>query len=190
MIEVFDSVGALTHAIDVHLQGKPFGQYIGTIHRTRTAVQHTLLLLPTLDELNLRPSEKGEDKKNIYECCRLAGLIYGVAVVYPVPNSYGVLQELVKRLQRALIVLDIESCGRTLDGVLLWMVTLGGIAALDKPERVWFASQLGDLMRRQGMDGWDNMEGRLESFLWLESACGQGWHMLWDEARAGSYGET
>jgi hypothetical protein len=190
MLEVFDSIGALTHAIGVHLQGKPFGQYLGTIHRTRTAIQHSLLLLPTFDELNLRPKEEGVEKKNVYECCRLTALIYGVAVVYPVPNSHGVLQKLVTLLQTALVVLNIESCGSDLDGVLLWMVALGGIAALDKPERVWFASQLGGLMRKQGIGDWGDAEDILESFLWLESACGQGGHMLCDEAMAGSYGET
>jgi hypothetical protein len=190
MLEVFDSIGALTHAIGVHLQGKPFGRYLGTIHRTRTAIQHSLLLLPTFGELNLRPEEEGVEKKNVYECCRLTALIYGVAVVYPVPNSHGVLQKLVTLLQTALVVLDIESCGSDLDGVLLWMVALGGIAALDKQERVWFASHLGGLMRKQGIGDWGDAEDILESFLWLESACGQGGHMLWDEAMAGSYGET
>jgi hypothetical protein len=70
------------------------------------------------------------------------------------------------------------------------MVALGGIAALDKPERVWFASQLGGLMRKQGICDWGDAEDRLESCIWVVSACGQGGHMLCDEATAGSYGET
>jgi len=190
MLEVFDSIGALTHAIEVHHQGKPFGQHLGTIHRTRTAIQHSLLLLPTLDELNIRVEEGYAEKENVYECCRLTALIYGVAVVYPVPNSHAVLQELVRRLQIALILLDIKSCGSHLDGVLLWMLTLGGIAALDKPERIWFAVQLSGLVKKLGIDDWGAVEDRLESFMWLESACGQGGHMLWDDAMADSYSET
>jgi hypothetical protein len=71
MLEVFDSIGALTLAIDVHLQGKLFGLYLGTIHRTRTAIQHSLLSLPTQDEL--RPStEEGEMKK---KCVRVLPVI-------------------------------------------------------------------------------------------------------------------
>lgn len=190
MLEVFDSIGALTLAIDTHIEGKPCGLYLGTIHRTRTAIQHTLLLLPTLEELNLGVKEEGEEKNNVYECCRLTALIYGVAVVYPVPNSHGVLQMLVTRLQLALISLNIESCSSDLDDLLLWMLALGGIAALDKPERVWFASQLGRLVRRMEIDDWGSVEEILESFLWLESACSQGGYMLWDEGLAGSYGET
>jgi hypothetical protein len=187
MLEVFDSIGALTLAIDVHLQGKPFGQYLGTIHRTRSAIQHSLLMLPTQDELNATVEEVGM-QKNVYECCRLTALIYGVAVVYPVPNSYNVLQELVRLLQITLALLNIESCGSDLDGVLLWILTLGGIAALDKPERILFALQLGEHVKKMGLEDWDAAEDILEGFLWLESACGQGGRMLWDEAMAGSYG--
>jgi hypothetical protein len=98
-----------------------------------------------------------------------------------------VLQDLVKRLQIALVILDIETCGSQLDGVLLWILVLGGIAALDKPERVLFASQLRKLARKIRMYDWGAVEDVLESFLWLESACGQGGRMLWDEAMAGSW---
>jgi hypothetical protein len=187
MLEVFDSIGALTHAIDVHLQGKPFGQYLGTIHRIRTAIQHSLLMLPTQDELNATAEVEGMQKENVYECCRLTALIYGVAVVYPVPNSYNVLQELVIRLQIALALLDIKNCGSDLDGALLWVLVLGGTAALDKPERTLFASQLGSHMKKMSLKDWDAVEDILEVFLWLESACGQGGRMLWDEAMASFY---
>ena len=151
MLEVFDAIGSLTLAIDYHLQGKPFD---GVIHRTRTAIQHKLLLLPTLDELNLRERDR-ETPSNVYECCRLTALIYGVAVIYPVPNSHDLLQELVRRLKRSFLVLDILN--RDLDGVLLWILVLGGVAALDKPERSWFAAELGSLSSRIGIKDWDTV---------------------------------
>jgi len=182
MLNAFDSAGALTHAVDIHIQGRPFGQYLGTIHRTRTAIQHCILMLPALDELSARPLKDFENKKNVYECCRLTAIIFGVAVIYPIPNSYDVLQGLVSRLQIALTVLKIESCGSDLDGVLLWILVLGGIAALDKPERSWFALQLSRLAEKLEFDDWGEVNDKLETFLWLESACGQGGHMLWNEA--------
>jgi Fungal specific transcription factor domain len=175
MLEVFDSIGALTLAIDFHLEDKPFE---GVIHRTRTAIQHKLLTLPAVDELNF-PEGDAETPPNVYECCRLTAMIYSVAVVYPVPNSYDLLQELVKRLKTAIEVLDVYN--RDLDGILLWILVLGGIAALDKPERPWFTSQLHLLSRRIGVADWDTVEDKLESFLWLDSACGSGGQMLWDE---------
>ena len=69
-----------------------------------------------------------------------------------------------------------------MSGVLLWMLVLGGIAASDKPERPWFVSQLALIVRRLDITEWGSIEDTLESFLWLESACGQGGRELWDEA--------
>jgi len=185
MLHVFDSIGALSLAIEYHLQGKPMELGLGAIHRTRTAVQQKLLSLPASEELNSVPSSS--PKPNIYECCRLTALIFGVAVVYPVPNSHIVFEKLVQRLKVAITLLDIKAFGIDLSGVLLWMVVLGGIAAFDTPERSWFASQLAFIVRRLDIEEWVEMENILETFLWLESACDQGGRLLWDEALAASY---
>jgi hypothetical protein len=186
MLQVLDSIGAFTLAVDYYLQGKPFGLKLGAIGRMRTAVQQRLLLLPTAEELSI-PSSSSKPKPNIYECCRLTALIYGVAVVFPVPNSHSVLQELVRRLVIVIGVLDIRTFGVELGGVLLWMLVLGGIAALDTPERHWFASQLAWIVRRLDIDDWEGVEDVLGWFLWLDSACGEGGRLLWSEAMAASY---
>jgi hypothetical protein len=60
------------------------------------------------------------------------------------------------------------------------MLMLGGIAALDKAERPWFVSQLVRLVRILRID-WDSVGEIMESFLWLESACGSGGRLLWSE---------
>jgi hypothetical protein len=62
----------------------------------------------------------------------------------------------------------------------LWILILGGIAALDKVERPWFVSQLGTLVKILEID-WDGIEEILESFLWLDSTCGSGGRLLWSE---------
>ena len=164
MLQVLDSIGGFTLAVGHYLRGKPFGLKLGAIARARIAVQQKLLLLQTADELNI-PSSSTKPKPNIYECCRLTALIYGVGVVFPVPNSHSVLQELVRRLMVAIGVLDIRSFGVELGGVLLWMLVLGGIAALDIPERHWFASQLAWVVGRLGIDDWGCVEDILGSFL-------------------------
>jgi hypothetical protein len=185
MLQVLDSIGGFTLAVGHYLQGKPFGLKLGEIAGARTAVQQRLLLLQTAEELNI-PSSSSKPKPNIYECCRLTALIYSVGVVLPVPNSHSVLQELVRRLMKAIGVLDIRTFGVELGGVLLWMLVLGGIAALDTPERHWFASQLAWIVRRLDIDDWEGVEDILGSFLWLDNACGQGGRLLWSEAMAAS----
>jgi hypothetical protein len=186
MLQVLDSIGGFSLAVDYYLQGKPFGLKLGAIARARTAVQQRLLLLQSAEELGI-PSSSPKPKPNIYECCRLTALIYGVGVVFPVPNSGSVLQELVGRLMIAIGVLDIRTFGPELGGVLLWMLVLGGIAALGTPERHWFASQLAWIVRRLDIDDWEGVEDILGSFLWLDSACGQGGRLLWSESMAASY---
>ena len=188
MLQVLDSIGAFTLAVDYYLQGNPLGLKLIEIARTQAAVQQRLLLLPTAEELGIPSSSSTpKPKPNIYECCRLTALIYGVAVVLPVPNSHSVLQELVRRLTVVMGILDIRTFGVELGGVLLWMLVLGGIAALDTPERNWFTSQLAWIVKRLDRDDWEGVEDILGSFLWLGSACGQGGRLLWSEAMAASY---
>jgi len=182
MLHVFDSIGALTLAIEYHLAGKRFQLGLGAINRTRTAIQQRLLSLPASEELEISPPSSSQP--NIYECCRLTALIYGVAVVYPIPNSHDVFQELVRRLMDAIQNVDIKMFGIDLFGVLLWMVVLGGIAALNTLERPWFASKLAFIVRRLDIEEWAEMENILDTFLWLECACSQAGRELWDEALA------
>jgi hypothetical protein len=84
-------------------------------------------------------------------------------------------------------VLDTKNFGVELGGVLLWTLVLGGIAAIDTPERHWFASQLAWIVRRLDIDDWEGVEAILGSFLWLDSACSQGGQLLWSESMSASY---
>ena len=82
---------------------------------------------------------------------------------------------------------EIGNFAMELSGVLLWMMVLGGIASSDKPERPWFVSQLALIVRKLRLMDWGGVEDILESFLWLESACGKGGRELWDEVISSSY---
>jgi hypothetical protein len=177
MLQVFDAIGSLTVTIDHYLQGKPNALTVGVIARARTAIQKRLLLLPSDDELSTSPLSS----PYLYEACRLTGLIYGIAVVFPIPKTYDLLKTLSQRLQASIEKFEIyRSKSFEVQYALLWMLMLGGIAALDKAERLWFVSQLVRLVRILRMD-WDSIEEILESFLWLESACGPGGRLLWSE---------
>jgi Fungal specific transcription factor domain len=182
MLEVLECMEAITLAIDHYLQGKPGGLTLGQIVRTRTGIQKRLLLLPTAKELNISINivNKPSCRSNLYECCHLTAMIFSIAVIFPIPSTYDVLQTLVRELIASLEVTDIESYSEDCSGVLLWMLVLGGIAALDKPERPWFVSNLVLSVERLKLD-WDGAEAILKTFLWLESACSPGGRQLWDE---------
>jgi hypothetical protein len=139
-------MGHITIAVDYYVQAKPDSLALGRMIKTRTAVQKVVILLPTAQELELNIS--ASSTPSIYECCRLTALIFGVAVIFPVPNTYNILQTLVQRPTGAIEVSHIESTDECL-GIFLYILVLRGIAALDKPERPWFVSQFALLQRDQ-----------------------------------------
>lgn len=176
LFEVLEAIGAITLAISHHLQGKPAGLTIGQIAKTRTAVQKRLLFLPAAEELDATQATRPD----LYECCRLTAIIFSVGVIFPIPNTYDVLQNRVRHLEAAIEASGIDNYGDECEEVLLWILILGGIAALDKPERTWFVLQLVRVVERSKME-WDAVEKSLGKFLWLDSACGAGGHVLWVE---------
>jgi len=69
------------------------------------------------------------------------------------------------------------------------MLVIGGIAALDKPEREWYVSRLLLFVSRWGVWGWESVERTMGEYLWLESACGLAGRRLWAEVMDRTSGE-
>ncbi|KAH6718132.1 hypothetical protein BKA61DRAFT_599072 [Leptodontidium sp. MPI-SDFR-AT-0119] len=186
LLEILEPLGVTTWAISYHLQGRPAGLTIGEMGRTRTALMKRLLLLPTAEELRI---EIGIDVAplplpNLYECCRIAAFIFSVAVTFPIPNTFDVLQHYVQLLKAAIEDSDVMSCDNVMvSEIMLWILTLGGIAALDKPERVWFVEQLSRAKEKLNIS-WYDATRVFKTYLWLESACGAGGLLLWEESKA------
>ena len=125
-----------------------------------------------------------EGVPNLYECCRLTAFIFSVAVTFPIPDTFDVLQFYVAKLKVAIEVSNFLRCDEDLVAeLMLWILMLGGIAALDKHERQWFVEQLSIVKTKLGID-WDDASKVFETFLWLENACGAGGRMLWKESEA------
>jgi hypothetical protein len=116
--------------------------------------------------------------------------------LFPIPNTYDVLQTLARQLKSAIKVMSIESAEfRDVDReywkLLLWIRVLGGIAALDKPERSWYVAQLVILVENlEESTDWGAIEGILERYLWLDSACGHTGPELWEEIECSTDPET
>jgi hypothetical protein len=94
MLQVIEAMGAFTLAINYYQQGRTGCLTIGELIQIRTGVEKSLLLLPTAEELNIPPASNGSSP-DVYECCRLATMIFGIAVVFQIPKSFGVLQKYV-----------------------------------------------------------------------------------------------
>ncbi|KAH8598194.1 hypothetical protein B0O99DRAFT_739028 [Bisporella sp. PMI_857] len=175
-IFIFNAMAATTIAIDHHVQGIPSSLNLGQICKIRIAIQQRLLLLPSAGEL-----QGGPANHSIYEGCRITAMIFSIGVILPIPHSFDTLQVLVKQLKRELLT-NVIYGEDFLEGLPLWMLIVGGIAAINKEEGAWYVSALRGYAKKWGVSGWKDVEGTLGSFLWLENACEQSARRLWEKA--------
>ncbi|KAJ5951667.1 uncharacterized protein N7479_010080 [Penicillium vulpinum] len=149
----------------------------------RNLTQHTLLCLSPASELQLHNFFSYPTHAATYEVCRLAALVFGVGVIFPIPAQNTPLNTLA-RLIRSLLLEPSSSDLWSLPSMrflLIWVLTLGGIAANDAPERAWFASALGDIARKTGLNSWPSIKSVLGSMLWYDAACDLAGETLWQE---------
>ena len=84
-------------------------------------------------------------------------------------------------LQYVLEESKFEPCWRKCPTVLLWILVMGGIAAFETGERMWYVQNLGAVAAVLGIWGWEDVAEELGKYLWLESACDGGGRALWAE---------
>ncbi|PQE29651.1 C6 transcription factor protein [Rutstroemia sp. NJR-2017a BBW] len=67
--------------------------------------------------------------------------------------------------------------------LMLWILSVGGVAADGSPERRWFVSHLGDLTEDLGIQCWKEMKGNISSVVWHEILCENIHRRLWEEVK-------
>jgi hypothetical protein len=145
----------------------------------RNLVQYNLM--------SIQPINGSEPENAVSEICRIAAIIYSVGVTFPLAGVGAPLESLVKMLKTELQkcnLLEIATLSPATDRLLLWVLMMGGIAAMDKSERPWFAAQLSNVINRSRLTHWKDLKSALKSTLWLDSACDMGGRDLWREACA------
>lgn len=179
LAKVTQAMKAYISTVERYQEGSIADPDMCRISNQRNLVQHQLLSLPPAAQFdqNFRQSYP------IYETCRLAGLIFGVGVIFPLPAQTVPFQTLVRQLQAELQESNLESSWRSRDavGVLIWALTMGGIAAIGLPERIWFIATLGSVTARSGLSRWGDLKQVFELMPWLDSACDSAGQQLWDE---------
>ena len=156
-------------------------QDVSLLADQRNLTQHTLLSLSPASEISNFFSHP--TRAATYEACRLAALIFGVGVLFPIPAQNTPLNTLARLIQAVLFKPSSSElwCSPSTRLSLIWVLTLGGIAANGAPERAWFASALGDVGRRTGLNSWASIKSVLASMLWYEAACDRAGEDLWRE---------
>lgn len=150
----------------------------------RNLTQFNLLSVLPVAELGTYFSHPSQ--ATTYEACRVAAMIFGVGVIFPIPAPNSPLRQLARQLWSVLC----EPTASTLwtssqtRMPLLWMLTLGGIAAHGTAERPLFASELRRTARRTGLSFWLDLKQVLEMMLWYDLACDEAAESLWWESVA------
>lgn len=68
--------------------------------------------------------------------------------------------------------------------ILLWIFAVGGVSALNLPERVWFVSHLAEMTEEMGITDWEGMKAHVSRGIWHERLLGASHRKLWDEVEA------
>ncbi|KAJ5895630.1 hypothetical protein N7495_007321 [Penicillium taxi] len=146
----------------------------------RNFTQYHILRLPPAKDIYFQLLSQ----RTTYEACRLAMLIFGVSVVFPIPAQNNPLHILAQQLYKVLCQpdsSDLWSSSTTLTP-LIWILCLGGIASSDAKQRAFFASALFNTAQRSGLSSWLQVKRTVEMMLWWDIACDEPAEVLWLEA--------
>lgn len=188
MAEVFHAMRIYVAIVDQYIRGKQVKPDLSLITDQRNLIQHTLLSLPPVSQLPydvfVASHLPHHRQQVVYEACRLAALIFGVGVTFPLPAQTSPLGSLARFLHALLRDVPIsELCATSLDAsvALLWVLTLGGIAASGQPDRAWFVCALAPVAQQLGCRSWPGLKPVLEMMLWYDTACDEPGQELWME---------
>ena len=178
--KVFHEMLVLTVVIDRHCRGiTPIAEIVDLVD-TRNAIQHSLMSLPTGDELDYGQITS----VCLYEAIRHSAIIYSAAVIFPLPASTGIFGMAATRLQHILDESKSNPCWQLCPDALLWILVLGGVASFGTLERFWFVQNLTAVSASLNLSLWEQVLEKLDNYLWLDSACGSGGRLLWTEVMA------
>jgi hypothetical protein len=182
MADVFQALRVYTNIVIEHITMPHPNPDLSLLCDQRNLVQYHLLTLPSARSLTTwfpHPHHQ-----TIYESCRLAALIYAVGVTFPLPSQCSPLPRLAHLLQETLQETPDATSLWThpqAQVALLWALTLGGIAAENRPERAWFVQTLSQAAVNNGIYSWSELKSVLEFMLWYDTACDRAGYSLWLE---------
>lgn len=180
--EIFCSLNAYTDIVEHCAEGGT--EYDACLLADRrNACQHALVSFLPMSQAHNNSSLRTQEM--IHKACRLACLVYGAGVILPLPGQSTPLGELAEQIQDVLqspkdhTIWDNRQTAVT----LLWVLTLGGIAAEGFASRHWYVLQLNRAMTYNQIGSWPNLRSKLELIVWYPRACDKAGRGLWAESQ-------
>lgn len=179
ILSSLQELAAYTASIESYIRGDTLRLDAQSMCDRRNLAQYNLMCIAP---------ESGLKQDNaLSEICRLAAMIYSIGVTFPLAGVGAPFPRLVRMLQAEIQdsgILEDQSLLPSSYSILLWALTMGGIAADGGPERKWYTIALANIMCQYQVDDWKEMKGSLNAILWLDSACDMAGRELWNEARS------
>lgn len=173
------SIQHISSLVPKHLEHPTASTSLVILTRICTILSHLLSLAP------VAPLPASADShKLMAESTRLALLLH-IFIHWrgrPPDGTLTVnhnLHQLIANLKRLLFE-PIPTYNRVL---MLWVLSVGGVAADGSPERGWFVSHLVDMTENLGIQCWKEMKSKISSVAWHEILCENVHRRLWEEVK-------
>jgi hypothetical protein len=174
-LAIFQAIRVHLLVLDRYMRGLLPNPDLRQLSDRRNLIQHRLM--------SLRPAPKRKAVRvNLLEACRLSTIILSVGIIFPLSGNEAPFSTLANMLR-----MELESCGvlamlsdLQYTTILIWILTLGGIAATQTTSRAWFVDKLSTIPTTS-TTRWMEVKTRLYAMLWLSSACDYAGETLWKE---------
>ncbi|KAF3387110.1 hypothetical protein F1880_001076 [Penicillium rolfsii] len=158
----------------------------------RNQVHHALFSLPDEHdpvEAILDTGDSSSDDSlashELYQTCRLAVNLYATHVTFPVPRS-----SLLRATIIPLLTKKLKEITKTMSSpLLLWCATVAAIAAEEMSELSQLTTLVKELCLALKVTTYIRFLEILQSFAWVEVACCEGCHRLWERLAIDRAGE-
>lgn len=170
-------LAAYTTSIESYIRGDTLRLDAQSMCDRRNLAQYNLMCIA--------PGSGLRSDNAISEICRIAAIIYSIGVTFPLAGVGAPFTKLVRMLQAEIQnsgIPENESFLQATDHLLLWALTVGGIAAAGMPERTWYTTALANMMNQRQVTSWKDLKVSLKAILWLDSACDMAGKELWSDA--------
>jgi hypothetical protein len=111
------------------------------------------------------PADPGA-RYHLQEAARLAGFLFVSIFIRKLPPLVLVHVELMGQMKSLLEGEVLHSLQVSTAAVTLWVMFMGAIVAVNRPERLWFLERISKLLREGRMRRWEEVESSLEQIVW------------------------
>jgi hypothetical protein len=142
------------------------------LHDLTLFVLHRLLGLPPFASVDSRSASTSE-------CLRYGASIFMFIIHGPTYYSHAaVLHSLLLQLKSHL---EFLTAATPRGSLLLWLLSVGAVAATGTGESIWFRGRLTALSKEKGIQYWEDFKEHLKSILWLEARAQVLFQEMWED---------